>query len=124
MSEDDTRGRPGPLDSRMDKLEHRMDQMEHRMDRLEFGLDALRTDVNTLRTDVNTLRGDVSVMRNDMSEMKATLAQLVPMMIRIDQRSSDSPKASEFYELRGRVEEISRHQPTTLAYAPPPAKTS
>jgi multidrug efflux pump subunit AcrA (membrane-fusion protein) len=37
-------------------------------------------------------------------------------------RITDMPHASDFYELRGRVEEISRHLPTTLAYVPPQRK--
>lgn len=46
-------------------------------------------------------------MIEDMAWVKAHIANL--------------PQPAEFYELRGRVEEISRRLPTPIAYAPPPA---
>lgn len=105
---------------RLDRLEHGQEQTNERLSRLEHGQEQTNERLNRLEVGQDALRGDVS-------EMKAVLSQLMPMMIRIDQRLSDSPKASEFYELRGRVEEISRSQPTTLAYpaprTPAPKKT-
>lgn len=114
---DDTR-------DRLIRLEHGQDALRGDLNTLRGDVNTLRDDVHTLRNDMNMLRSDVNALRSDVAEMKSTLSQLIPMMVRIDQRLSDTPKASEFYERRGRVEEISRHQPTTLAYAPPPAKAA
>jgi len=54
-------------------------------------------------------------MQGDIAEIKATLAQLVPMIIRIDQKLSDMPTQAEVAELRGRVEEQSKFLQLALA---------
>lgn len=66
-----------------------------------------------------------------LASIKGTLAQMLPMMIRVvegqaraDERLAQQPPPAEFYELRGRVEEISRRLPTTLAYQQPPQRQS
>lgn len=89
------------------------DDDRDRLVRLENGQELLRSEVGALRSEVNGLRADVA-------EIKSTLAQLAPMMIRIDRKLADLPQPAEFYELCGRVEEISRRLPTTLAYVPSP----
>ncbi|WP_448204466.1 hypothetical protein [Azospirillum sp. sgz302134] len=82
--------------------------------------DEIRSRLNRLEHGQDVLRGEMIALKEVVSDMKTTLSQLVPMMIRIDQKLSEMPSAAEFYELRGRVEEISRRQPTTLGYTPPP----
>ena len=43
---------------------------------------------------------------------------------RIEGVLASAPQTAEFYELRGRVEEISRRLPATLAYQPQPPRQS
>ncbi|MCW2236000.1 hypothetical protein [Azospirillum canadense] len=73
--------------------------------------------------EMGSLRGEVSSLRGEVTEIKTILSQLMPMIVRIDERLSAMPSPAEFYELRGRVEEISRRQPTTLGYTPPPGRS-
>lgn len=61
-------------------------------------LDMLITAVGRMDTKIN-------MVAEDLAEVKGRIAHL--------------PQPAEFYELRGRVEEISRRLPTTIAYAPP-----
>ncbi len=72
------------------------------------------------------------------AEIKATLAQIMAMLVRMEGRQDAMandlaevkarvvimPQPPEFYELRGRVEEISRRLPTTLAYPQPAQRQS
>ena len=51
--------------------------------------------------------------------MDARLHQVEREVSELRGRAADAPTASEFGELRGRVEEISRRQSVTLAYTPP-----
>jgi hypothetical protein len=60
------------------------------------------------------------------AELFATLAQILTLLqqqgeriARMEGIMASAPQTAEFYELRGRVEKISRRLPTTLAYAPP-----
>ncbi len=119
--------------------------IRERLSRLEHGQDALRGDVGSLRGEVTAMRGEMTSMRNGMNalhgemgslrgevnslrgevtEIKTILSHLMPMIVRIDERLSAMPSPAEFYELRGRVEEISRRQPTTLGYTPPSGRTA
>lgn len=100
------------------------DDIRRRLDRLEHGQDAMRSDISSLRGEVGSLRGDMTSLRGEVTEIKAILSHLMPMMIRIDEKLASMPSAAEFYELRGRVEEISRRQPTTLGYTPPQGRTA
>jgi hypothetical protein len=66
-----------------------------------------------------------------IDSIKTTLSQMLPMLMRllenqarVDERLAHQPDPAEFYELRGRVEEISRRLPTTLAYPQPPQRQS
>lgn len=54
---------------------------------------------------VGRLDSKVNALAEDVAEIKG--------------RMSNLPQPPEFYELRGRVEEISRRLPTAIAYAPP-----
>lgn len=54
------------------------------------------------------IEAHIAHMQTDIADIKATLAQLVPMIIRIDQKLSDTPTQAEVAELRGRVEEQSK----------------
>lgn len=60
----------------------------------------------------------------DVAEIKGRLAEMptVAQIAALDAKLAIMPQPPEFYELRGRVEEISRRLPTTLAYAPPVQK--
>ena len=91
---------------------------------LRTGQLALSSEVGNLRGDVGTLRGEVHALRGEVTDIKSMLSHLMPMMIRIDEKLAAMPSAAEFYELRGRVEEISRRQPTTLGYTPPPGRSA
>ena len=84
---------------------------------------SLRSDMTSLSGEVGSLRGEVNSLRGEVTEIKTILSQLMPMIVRIDERLSAMPSPAEFYELRGRVEEISRRQPTTLGYTPPPGRS-
>lgn len=58
-------------------------------------------------------------------DLLLTLAQQQgERLARIEGILANSPQAAEFYRLEGRVEELSRRLPTTLAYVPPPPKTT
>ncbi len=100
------------------------DEFRERLSRLEHGQMTLSGEVGTLRGEVGTLRGEVHALRGEVTDIKAMLSHLMPMMIRIDEKLAAMPSAAEFYELRGRVEEISRRQPTTLGYTPPPGRSA
>ena len=65
------------------------------------------------------------------TELFDTLNRIVTMLqtqgeriARIEGVLASAPQTAEFYELRGRVEEISRRLPTTLAYQQPPQRQS
>ena len=55
---------------------------------------------------VGRLDAKVNALSEDVAEIKGRLSIM--------------PHPPEFYELRGRVEEISRRLPTAIAYTPPP----
>jgi len=57
-----------------------------------------------------------------MSRMTDLLMRLVGDVSEIKGRIADVPTARDFGELKGRVEEISRHQGVTLSYQPPEAR--
>ena len=70
-------------------------------------------------------------IEQEIADIKGTLAQMMPMLVRlvegqarVEERVGHQPHPAEFYELRGRVEEISRRLPTTLAYQQPPQRQS
>jgi hypothetical protein len=70
-------------------------------------------------------------VKGSIADIKGTLAQMMPMLVRLvegqarlEERVGHQPHPAEFYELRGRVEEISRRLPTTLAYQQPPQRQS
>ncbi|CAK0778802.1 putative LemA family protein [Azospirillaceae bacterium] len=52
-----------------------------------------------------SMDGRIHILEREVSEIKGRLVS--------------APTAGEFGELKGRVEEISRRQPTTIAYTPP-----
>jgi hypothetical protein len=85
----------------MNRLDDRMGRLDERMTRLEEGQERLRA---------------------DMADIKGIPGQLVPMIARLDQRLADMPAASEFYELRGRVEELSRRVPVAVGVYQPPGR--
>ena len=65
------------------------------------------------------------------TELFDTLNRIVSMLqtqgeriARIEGVLASAPQTAEFYELRGRVEEISRRLPTTLAYQQSPQRQS
>ena len=65
------------------------------------------------------------------TELFDTLGRIVTMLqlqgeriARIEGILANAPQTAEFYELRGRVEEISRRLPTTLAYPQPAQRQS
>jgi len=65
------------------------------------------------------------------TELFDTLGRIVTMLqlqgeriARIEGILANAPQTAEFYELRGRVEEISRRLPTMLAYPQPPQRQS
>ncbi len=64
--------------------------------------------LDMLITAVGRMDGRIGGMAEDIAFIKGRLMTM--------------PQPAEFYELRGRVEEISRRLPTTLAYAPPAAR--
>lgn len=67
-----------------------------------------RTD--SIEARLTALAEHVGEVAEDVAEIKGRLFNL--------------PQPPEFYELRGRVEEISRRLPTAIAYAPPTRETS
>lgn len=75
-------------------------------------------------------RGErLASLESGQADLRATLGRLEPMIVKIlegqailVERVAHMPNPAEFYELRGRVEEISRRLPTTLAYAPSPGR--
>ena len=61
--------------------------------------------LDMLITAVGRMDGKLNHLAEDVAEIRGRLMNM--------------PQPAEFYELRGRVEEISRRLPATLAYAPP-----
>lgn len=78
-------------------------------------LDRIETSILDLNKGVGRLESDVAHLQADVSDIKATLAQLMPMIVRIDQKLTDLPSASEVAELRGRIEEQSKFLQLALA---------
>lgn len=68
-------------------------------------------------TEIGKVRVEVAELKGRLSEMP-TAGQFAAL----DAKFGIMPQPPEFYELRGRVEEISRRLPTTIAYAPPAQK--
>lgn len=54
----------------------------------------------------------------------AALAAIGDCLTRIETTLEHYPNPREFFELSGRVDEISRRLPTTLAYAPPAGRAT
>ena len=62
-------------------------------------------------------------VEREIADIKGTLAQMMPMLIRladglarIERRAGLAPRPAEFYELRGRVEELSRLPPGSISH--------
>jgi len=76
-------------------------------------------DILTLAESVARLEGQFQEfgksIRSDVDEIKATLARLVPMIVRIDEKLSTVASSSELAELRGRIEEQSKFLQIALA---------
>ncbi|QJE72178.1 hypothetical protein HHL28_02825 [Aerophototrophica crusticola] len=66
----------------------------------------------------------VSRQEKVQAEHSATLASLGDRLTRIETNMTHYPNPREFFELSGRVDEISRRLPTTLAYAPPAGRAT
>ena len=71
--------------------------------------------VARIESRMERMQSAIAHVQGDVTEIKATLAQLVPMIIRIDQKLSDMPTRAEVAELRGRVEEQSKFVQLALA---------
>jgi hypothetical protein len=81
--------------------------------------------------DIADIKLTMAGMPGAVTDIKSTLAQMLPMLIRIvegqarlEERLAGSLPPAEFHELRGRVEEISRRLPTALAYPQPAQRQS
>ncbi|WP_448203711.1 hypothetical protein [Azospirillum sp. sgz302134] len=98
---------------RIDSLNDRMDAMNNRMDVMGKSLSD-RIDSLSDRMDAmgKSLNDRIDSMGNRIGSLAEDLAYV---RVRMD----NLPDPAEFYELRGRVEEISRRLPTSIAYAPP-----
>lgn len=59
-----------------------------------------------------------------LAQQNELLRQQGERITRIEGILANAPQSAEFYRLEGRVEEISRRLPTTLAYTTPTAKTA
>ncbi|HYE53082.1 MAG TPA: hypothetical protein VEB20_26020 [Azospirillaceae bacterium] len=73
--------------------------------------------------DVTAILGAIqdlgSRMEQRFNSVETKLGTLSERVARIEGQLGLLPNAQDFYTLKGRVDEISRAQPTTLAYAPP-----
>ncbi|CAK0771006.1 hypothetical protein WCLP8_4660015 [uncultured Gammaproteobacteria bacterium] len=83
----------------------------------------------TTENDITEIKTTMAVQAEQIGAIRASLVRLEPMIIkimesqaRIEGRIEGMPSATEFGELRGRVEEISRGQGVTLAYTPPESR--
>jgi len=65
------------------------------------------------------LRANIKVLLDLVREQGVRQNAMAEDIAFIKGRLLNMPQPAEFYELRGRVEEISRRLPTTIAYAPP-----
>lgn len=88
---------------------------EDRVAGIETRMERMQGDVTGMQRDIAHVQSDITHMQGDITEIKATLAQLVPMIIRIDQKLSEMPTQAEVAELRGRVEEQSKFLQLALA---------
>ena len=76
-------------------------------------------DIQALAENVARLEGQFiefgKSIRSDIDDIKGTLAKLVPMIVRIDEKLSGVASASDVAELRGRIEEQSKFLQIALA---------
>jgi hypothetical protein len=67
------------------------------------------------------IKSDMKHLVRMVEDMARIQSELLQRLFRIEGVLAKAPQTAEFYELRGRVEQISRRLPATLAYAPPGA---
>lgn len=95
---------------------------EARIARIESDISLIKGDISGIKNDMAHMQSDMAHMQSDIAHMggeirdiKAPLSQLMPLIIRIDQKLSDVPSGTEVAELRGRVEEQSKFLQLALA---------
>lgn len=94
---------------------HKLEQqVDREVNKLQQHIDR---EVNKLQLHIDR---EIARVREDFAELRGQISQMptVSQMAVIEAKVSATPQTAEFYELRGRVEEISRRLPATLAYAP------
>ncbi|EWY37135.1 hypothetical protein N825_21340 [Skermanella stibiiresistens SB22] len=71
------------------------------------------------------MKGEMTGMRGEMTRMGAEQTRVAQVLERLEDRMTAAEERAKRYdgildvaELRGRVEEISRRMPTSLAYVP------
>lgn len=86
-------------------LDARLDRQEHLLNELALVQRDTAAMVRGIDKRLDKLEDRMTAVTDSFAEVRATVKGQVP--------------AAEFYELRGRVEEISRRLPTPIAYTPP-----
>lgn len=111
------------LEAGQAKLEAGQAKLEARQTKLEAGQARLET---RMEAGLARLEGRLDKHDAALKDIKDSLSQVLPLLIKIvegqartDERLAHMPQPEEFYELRGRVEELSRRLPVTLAYQQP-----
>lgn len=61
----------------------------------------------------------LSGIRSLLGKLETMIVKIMESQARIEGRIEDMPTARDFGHLEGRVDEIGRRQPVTLAYQPP-----
>lgn len=90
----------------MAQVNRRMDRQEHLLNELALVQRETAAMVRGIDKRMDKLEDRMAAVTESFAEVRVTVKGQVP--------------AAEFYELRGRVEEISRRLPTPIAYTPPP----
>lgn len=89
----------------MVQLSKRLDRHEHLLNELTLVQRDTATMIRGIDKRMDKLEDRMTAVTDSFAEVRITVKGQVP--------------AAEFYELRGRVEEISRRLPTPIAYTPP-----
>lgn len=89
----------------MVQLSKRLDRHEHLLNELTLVQRDTATMIRGIDKRMDKLEDRMTAVTDSFAEVRVTVKGQVP--------------AAEFYELRGRVEEISRRLPTPIAYTPP-----
>jgi dihydropteroate synthase len=99
------------------------------LQRLEPALSRILDEMAGMKSEMIRMGGEQARMGGEQARMSAEQTRVAQVLERLDDRMTAAEERAKRYdsildvaELRGRVEEISRRMPTSLAYVPAPAR--